>query len=1074
MEAAMAAMGALISKLGSLLSGEYRVQSRLSGEIRFLIAELEYMEAALRKMSDAPVIEDLVNNLWAKEVRELSYDVEDIIDKFRVRVSFDPSAELGGLRGLSRRTLRLFTTARLRRSIAADIRVMRNHISVTAERRGRYMIDTAPPANPTPIDPRLLGPREDKLVGISGPQDRLISELLNEPGSSTLHRQKVICIVGVGGLGKTTLASTVYQQLRGQFDCHASVTVSLSPDLRKILRSILYEVSQQNYGNTEEWGVLKIIEEISLFLKDKRYLIVLDDIWDNSMWNCIKGALVDNNLGSRIIITSRVHDVAGSEPGTIIYKLHPLSYNDSMKLFYKRIFGCEHACQSELEEIAEEILSKCGGIPLAINTIASLLSGKPRNIDVWSSVNKSIGSGVEESSMENVRKVLSISYYSLPSHLKACLLYLSIFPEDYSILRDQLIRRWISEGFIPGEDVSTLYENGENCFNELINRSLIEPEYIDTHGRVQACRVHDMVLDLIKSLSYEENFVSAVHGQQFTELPNKIRRMSLQGSTDSHAIQGKINLSHLKSLIVFPHAANMLPPLSRFHILRVLDFEGCYDLEDRQINDLKSLCHLRCLILKDTGIANVPKGIKNLHYLQTLDLRNTSISKLPAGIVHLRQLVRLHIDKSVILPFGFGNMTSLEALSFVSISKSPGFSEELEKLTKLRILHITLSGTWHTRYEKPLIDSLCKLENLRELCIHTDQVSTEFISDLEWIPQYMKSFSGGQLSKLPRWVNSSLKRLCTIDITIEIITQKDLKNLGALEFLLDLSLTVLEVGHERLVLGTDHEEFRSLIKFWFASNAMRLLLGQQAMPRLQNLELCFSVQETKDLNFGLENLSSLKLATVRIDCGGSSIDEVKDADAAIRKAVSMNPNRPSLHVLRHYEADMMRDDAMLQVHDETTEIEEQSSVTKMGPWGGNGGRPFNIPVESRRLESVILCSATIVDALAFSYVDANGKQHTTPLWGGIGGSAHMALRDRITLGPSEFLLEISGTVGSFGSLCNAITSLKFVTNKHTHGPFGVPKGTAFCSRVKKNDSIVGFFGRYGKYLDAIGVYLGPI
>jgi disease resistance protein RPM1 len=110
--------------------------------------------------------------------------------------------------------------------------------------------------------------------------------------------------------------------------------------------------------------------------------------------------------------------------------------------------------------MSEKILKKCGGVPLAINTVASLLASKPRNINQWYNVHNSIGTGLDKSpSVENMRKVLSISYYGLPVHLKPCLLYLSIFPEDYNISRDQLIRRWISEGFIPGEDAVTLYEH---------------------------------------------------------------------------------------------------------------------------------------------------------------------------------------------------------------------------------------------------------------------------------------------------------------------------------------------------------------------------------------------------------------------------------------------------------------------------------------------------------------------------------------------------------------------------------------------------------------------------------------
>ncbi|CAN6371948.1 unnamed protein product [Urochloa humidicola] len=141
----------------------------------------------------------------------------------------------------------------------------------------------------------------------------------------------------------------------------------------------------------------------------------------------------------------------------------------------------------------------------------------------------------------------------------------------------------------------------------------------------------------------------------------------------------------------------------------------------------------------------------------------------------------------------------------------------------------------------------------------------------------------------------------------------------------------------------------------------------------------------------------------------------------------------------------------------------------MGPWGGTGGIGQDIKVASCQLESVTICSGTIIDALAFSYRDRKGKQHTTQFWGGTGGSANT-----ICLGASEFVREVSGTVGPFFSIPNAITSFRLVSNLRSYGPFGVPQGTPFSGKVKENNSIVGFFGRSGAYLHAIGVYVRPI
>ncbi|KAL6880092.1 hypothetical protein ACP4OV_011657 [Aristida adscensionis] len=1075
MEIVTGAISTLLPKLAKLLSNEYKLQRSLRGEIMFLKAELESMQAALERMSEAPVT-DKQDRIWARDVRDLSYDIEDSIDKYMVHIATNQSAKPRGFGGFIHRSLRLLTTANLRHTISTEIISIKVLVSDVASRRGRYKIENSSFVRPatTTIDPRLIGMYEEtmKLVGINGPREE-VTKLLMEPEATLDDRLNVISIVGVGGLGKTTLANAVYQQLRGQFQCHAFVSVSLAPDLKRILSSILRQVSEQDYGSIETWDVEEIINKIRLFLQDKRYIIILDDIWDKSAWAYIKCALVDNNCGSRIITTSRLLDVAASccsDAAGAVYHLKPLCHHDSKKLFYKRIFGSEDGCHAELKEISEKILAKCGGVPLAINTIASLLANKPRNVSQWYSVHKSIGSGLDKSpSVENMRKVLSISYYGLPSHLKACLLYLSIFPEDYNILRDQLIRRWINEGFIPGEDVVTSYELGDNYFNELINRSMIQPEYFDRNGRVQICRVHDMVLDLITFLSYEENFFTAVPGQQSTNQANKIRRLALQSNADGHASLSAMNFSNVRSLIVFPSATSLLPLLSDFHVLRVLDLERCHDLDIHQLGGLMNLFHLRCLVLKDTRIEKLPKEIGNLSYLQTLDLRNTSISELPSTIVQLRQLLHLQIDKSVMLPNGFGNMKSLQVLSYIGISKTPNFIKELGNLTELRMLQISVSGRWYKSYEKPLTDSLRKLEKLHELGIHAHQVSTEFLSDFVWPLQHLKCFSGVQLSRLPRWINFSLLYLYTIDMTLNMLAQEDIQNLGSLKFLLNLRLSVLKI-EGRLVIGIDHEEFKCLIKFSFASDAMRLIFAKRAMPSLENLELAFRVQDTKHFDLGFENLSSLKHATVRIDCRDSSIYEVEGADASMRKATFMNRNHPKLDVIRHFEDRMIRNDEKLQVRDETKEAEEGAMlVDKIGPWGGNGGHAYGITVASNRLESVTIYCGVVIDALAFSYWDRNGNRCTTCPWGGVGGSAN-----KILFGASEYLMEVSGTSGRFREVTDVITSLTLTTNIRRYGPFGEPKGTPFCSQVKKGYNIVGFFGRSGGCLDALGVYIRPL
>jgi hypothetical protein len=204
---------------------------------------------------------------------------------------------------------------------------------------------------------------------------------------------------------------------------------------------------------------------------------------------------MDKDFGSRIITTTRIFEVARKAGD--VYRIKPLSPKESKELFYTRLSSDRRKCHYEQQaELSEKILRKCGGVPLAIITIASLLASKPRN--GWSKVYSSIGFGSgQNEDVENMRKILLYGYYDMPCYLRTCLLHLSIYPEDQRIYRVELIWKWVAEGFVHEEPDMTLFEVGERYFNELINRSMIRPFQEVHHGDVIGCYVHDMVLDMI-------------------------------------------------------------------------------------------------------------------------------------------------------------------------------------------------------------------------------------------------------------------------------------------------------------------------------------------------------------------------------------------------------------------------------------------------------------------------------------------------------------------------------------------------------------------------------------------------
>jgi disease resistance protein RPM1 len=312
-------------------------------------------------------------------------------------------------------------------------------------------------------------------------------------------------------------------------------------------------------------GTIRLHTKLIKFLHFhlNRYFFVIDDVWDIPTWETIKCAFVDSHSESRIIITTRSVDVATKAGG--IYPMKPLSDDNSRMLFRTRACGCEGVSQhNQPFEVTNKILKKCGGVPLAIITIATLLVDKPSAN--WCKVYDAIGFGHEDSEViQNTRKILSFSYYDLPSNLKTCLLYLSMFPEDYFIEKKSLIWRWVIEGFVRDREGMGSYELGEIYFNKLVNKSMIrwiEPDELDFEQG--GCRVHDMVLDLIRTMSSDINFVTVYDMEQHNthllgKRTNMVRRLALHGRSVEHS--SSIEMKQVRSFNAITCGDSKLPLL---------------------------------------------------------------------------------------------------------------------------------------------------------------------------------------------------------------------------------------------------------------------------------------------------------------------------------------------------------------------------------------------------------------------------------------------------------------------------------------------------------------------------------
>ncbi|CAO2150431.1 unnamed protein product [Urochloa humidicola] len=904
-------LGNLPSKLLELLSDEYKLQTGIHEQVKFLSREVESMHIALCKVAEVPMENlDPQVQLWSCEVREASYDMEDVLDKLLVRADNDPQpADADRVKRMLIKMGKLFSLSdfKARREIASAIEGIKKQLQEIAERRARYRVDeiVTKPDAATTIDPRLsfLYTKASQLVGMDEPRDAVI-DMLSTGDGDILHKEmKIVSVFGFGGLGKTTLAKAVYEKLTVGIHYKAFVPVGRNPDVKKILRDILYEleVDCKICGDLDERQLIDTTRE---FLKDKRYFIVIDDIWEISSLKIILLALDSNNMGSKIVITTRKSDVAAQAHCS--YKMKPLSHERSKTLFRGRIFGSEE-CPEQLREVSDKILKKCGGFPLAIVTISSMLANKlVADKTEWTEVCNSIGSGLGDSpDMNSMRRVLMLSYYELPPHLKTCLLYLSAFPEDQQFRKDTLVWLWIGEGFIqPRTMGDDLFELGESYLNELVCRNLVQPTDYYDDGTIFSLCVHDMVMDFICSLSKELNFVTL--SDEKISAGSKLRRLGLKDTI----CWPTVSLSNLRSLVLFSSGTIMhsVLPLSHLEYLRVLHLHGD-GFQNLKLN-IGNLIHLRYLGLLFSDVQEFPAGIEKLRFLQVLLLGQWMNMNLPPTIYCLRQLI--HVNGWFCPREGdlLRNLVSLRNINRLYLAGDCADAVEgLGHLTQLRELSITIQVQMGQSLCDALIRSLGNLKNLHNLSV--DHLEPHSLNWEQWTPS-PHLHSVGLLEKtslqaLPKWINPvSLPLLSEIVLqNVSNVGPDDIKLLGTLPNLWRLSLEAengnLEHPLQKFVVSEDafprvtYGEFSNIV-------IAPSVFPQGAMPRVDRLGLCLRSRDFfsndgfdfNDLSMG--HLPSVKTIIVELDTGTSSTEEVAKVEEALRDAAGIHPNSPELRI----------------------------------------------------------------------------------------------------------------------------------------------------------------------------------
>ncbi|CAN6355989.1 unnamed protein product [Urochloa humidicola] len=675
--------------------------------------------------------------------------------------------------------------------------------------------------------------------------------------------------------------------------------------------------------NTSD-DVNKLIMALTKHLADKRYLIVIDDIWKITDWNIIRCALLQNRKDSRVITTTRIREVATascSEFQGHVYEMQPLNNHDSRSLFFKRLFNTEDNCPKQYRDISEDMLRKCRGVPLAITSIASLLATHGKDIEKWEKIRHSMGSELETNpTLDWMRHVLSLSYNDLPHHLKTCLLYLGTYPEDYKILKDDLEKQWIAEGFVPEKRGLELEEVAEGYFNELLNRNMIQPAVSSILGELRSCQVHDLMLDLILLKCTEENFISTIDGLHNIKGTSQARRISHQiHSRNIPLAMERMGLPQVRSYMLY-RAAKSVFVLSMFELLRVLHLElSFFGGPSSPCLDLSGISHLFLLrYLKVSGFRlKLPKKFGKLQHLMTLDVGLTwSDSSNPTlDVTSLSSLRHLRLPGGptwLELGNGVRKLSNLQTLYNFDINmNSIETIRDIGELTNLRELALPYSGPTReqdsdTRALKhdTMAASLCRLgnSNLRKLPVELF-FPEQFWNHCFTHPHHLQLlivWQGIKVPQVPKWM-AQADRLARLEgLEVEQLRGDDVKILAHMPCLAYLRLRAKEAAEKGIVIHSN--DFPVLKKFVFGCKLSYLTFEQGAMPLLKELVIYFDSRALEaehgvtPLN-GIEHLASLEGVSVQVQARRG---EGSKLESLCRNSIQRHHRDQSMEINLHY------------------------------------------------------------------------------------------------------------------------------------------------------------------------------
>ncbi|XP_056161598.1 putative disease resistance protein RGA3 [Syzygium oleosum] len=879
--------------------------------------------------------------VWLEKLKDVFYDARDVLEEFNIEAT---RQELSGHNEMFKEVRTFFSSSNqlaFKLKMSSKVRALREQIeAIKADRR--FHLDE----RNSPVD-REWRKREERhsfrceediIAGREDDMRGLMKFLLD---SYMPENISILPIVGMGGVGKKTLARKVYNnaQVGLYFDLKMWVRVSVDFDVDKIVKNIIV-CAMKKERTTVAMGQLQ--SELKAQIDGKRYLLVLADLCsvEQQTWLSLKTLLAGGARGSKILITTRNHLVAEITSTSPPFFLEGLS--DDVSFYLLMRMACpekEHVQDPDIEAIGKEIVPTCRGIPLLVRTVGNLLFFKKTKTE-WQHFKDDLREVFFRQG--DTKSILKLSYNHLPSHLRQCFAFCSLFPQDYEIKKQALVNLWVAGGFIqPSGRIQDLEDIAHGYFMDLLLSNFFE-DFEEDNG---TCKMHDLMHDLAYSVAGTECWAARDDPGSIHERTRHISHDSISNLVGGLLIS-RLKASSLKTFLFVPayremeqrkptSEADLRQLIQSYKRLRILDLHAA--IVKKVPITICKLKHLTYLDLSHNNeLKRLPNSITRLQNLQTLNLQGCfALEELPRDIRKLINLRNLDIDYCYSLnyvPHGLGQLTCLHRLTRFILPQGKDLAKNYCGLEGLKGLNnirgsLSIENLGHSR--DALVESgaanLIEKQHLASLILkwsyldNDDAVNGDtdeaLLNGLRPHSNLQKlTIHGYKGENFPRWIINNLEYSLPNLVELRLLRCgkcKHVPQLGRLPHLKSLEiwrlteLEYIESDHsstsELEYIESDHSPtstalFRSLsrLDIQYCENLKSMPLA----PRLEDLILRKVNRELIKLIFGLNVLKSLDISQMEfLECLPK--DFLQSLTSLERLGISECPRLTSLSGMQH-------------------------------------------------------------------------------------------------------------------------------------------------------------------------------